>query len=235
MKANIIASAFVRNIAVCPVTRNHPTRVSEAVFRKICLRYQDADDGYCKDICKGQRMPQGLTFIAEGTIEQEMKMKKPVLGKCYLCGARKNVRDVQGQGCCATCEFVWRAANIKPDLVADALVKAQGEEWINRQLPPCPEAGGGIPANVERELVELRVELENMRSDLALARADRDRLQDLLDDAVTEMDAITFTQPVIGKVGQVVTRDSAVLDLALDVIAGQVSGIDVERLRALRL
>jgi hypothetical protein len=53
-------------------------------------------------------------------------------GECEICGEKKKIRSVRNKNACATCEHIWRAANVAPDLVLKTLTEAKGEDYLRR-------------------------------------------------------------------------------------------------------
>jgi hypothetical protein len=65
-------------------------------------------------------------------------------GECEICGEKKKIRSVRNKNACATCEHIWRAANVNPDLVLRTLIDVKGNHYVAGEAgvePPVTDAG----------------------------------------------------------------------------------------------
>jgi len=83
---------------------------------------------------------------------------------------------------------------------------------------------------LKQENNRLREQLEEYSITFEATGKEITTLREQLEEATIELDATEYTS----QLGQVVSRDSAILDLAIEAMEGKVSGIDAARLRALR-
>lgn len=160
----------------CPVTGNAPTRMLESSFRRLCALQQEAEHGYCPDVCRGGLLPPGLVFIELENFTEEgnsMAGPKVSVGKCDLCGEKKHVRFVREKSCCGTCEGIWRNALNSPELVIDALRKGQGQDWLDTK---CSNQVINVSA-AEKVLDDLRQTEEKLRKLEDARRLEKDELQ----------------------------------------------------------
>ena len=72
----------------------------------------------------------------------------------------------------------------------------------------------------------------NLAAEVSFLKQEKDRLQELLDDAIAELDA----QALTAKTPQTTdpARAGVLLDIVMDAMAGKITGLDVGRLQALR-
>jgi hypothetical protein len=118
----------------CPVTGGCPTRMLETRFRVLCAKNREDEESFCYITCRGESLPAGLEFITIETIEEE-NMGIIKNGDCQICGKKANLRNCLGKTLCASCDFVWRSINAKPESVLEALREKMGNEWIRYRLP----------------------------------------------------------------------------------------------------
>jgi len=337
----------------CPVTGGRATRMTQDSFRRLCHQRRNNDSAVCA-LCGGKVVPDGVEFIAlpelmsgaDNNKESDMGM----YGECEMCGEKKKIRSIREKMCCATCEHIWRAANVQPEAMLRAIKEAKGEGWMATQLPmPNPEpvefsdepqlssgdilidriitthqlaSGTDIAAFVDNLVAEVekasrdntarREELINTKRRLdaversltaamedtttaqrrlhaaeqivetvrgqvdaaedesiieAVQRLQRDRQKAIdiwfettgilgadvvhcdslptiargmvgelhrLMQQVTAMESISAGEVITGELSEIGGRDAVLLDLALDVLAGKIAGLDAERINALR-
>jgi hypothetical protein len=248
----------------CPVTCNLPTRMPKEIFTRLCNTNRNSDDeNYCNQVCRGKRLPDGLSFIETITFineDQAMPQYKP--GKCSLCGKQKNVITILNKSTCSTCSPVQTAARNVPELLIKALLEEQRQEWVDQHFVTEFQQSAAMSesiATLRAELVAIKDRNFQFHTKLADALGLSDAYDvDVILDAVSylrgqveeqqqnitglkvalenerlkaeEQAATTYTS----EIGQVVTRDSCLLDIALAVLDGNVTGLDANRLRALR-
>ena len=308
----------------CPVTRGQPTRLTDPTWRRMCQALRDPGNLACSQCHEGDNPPAELTIVTADQLTTTTTNKEndmSMYGECEICGEKKKIRSVRNKNACATCEHIWRAANVAPDLVLKTLAEVKGEDYLRRaggaenpdQAEPQQHPSDAI---IERIITTHRLEsgtdiadfVENLVGDVAYLKARLDatkqviatiRAQLDLDDEQSILEAVAKLQrerqdatdiclETLGIINPVFSaavnlppaaremmkenhqlrqqvadlegiidgddfiasdlatmagtippttatpRAAILLDLALDVIAGKVSGLDAERIAALR-
>ena len=326
----------------CPVTRGQPTRLTDPTWRRMCQALRDPGNLACSQCHEGDNPPAELTIVTADqlTITTNKENDMSMYGECEICGEKKKIRSVRNKNACATCEHIWRAANVQPDLVLRTLIDVKGNEYVAGAAgvePPVTDAGlaGELMAQILEKyglddptalpdfIKNLHSEsnlLTFFKSELSLKEGEDviDRIQELKDAAnnaarrahaaeqaiatirdqldldgdesileavaglrrewqhavklctetlamlgadagtnlnnlpqlaaelfasndrrrhhISDLEAIVDGDQIQPTNGEIVlyTRTATLLDLALDVIAGRVSGLDAERIAALR-
>lgn len=246
-----IASQLQRAVPGCPITRGLPTRMTRSGFKRLCERHRDQPDGYCKEVCRGERIPAELEFIDIPQGGEDMGSTKYTNGKCRVCGEIKSVKNsASGAQVCSNCDGLWRQVNNRPEKVLEALLEKMGAAWVQERVPadwvqpvpttePSPVDQGELEALREtlgdlqvsyEELVEMngrqRRELESLGRQRDYLTEQLAHLQDLRDSRVPV--ATATDQPADP------TRDSILLNLAIGMLDGSVTGVDVDSLKTLR-
>lgn len=72
----------------------------------------------------------------------------------------------------------------------------------------------------------------NLAAEVSFLKQEKDRLQELLDDAIAELDALSLTAKTPQPTDP--ARAGVLLDIVMDAMAGKITGLDVGRLQALR-
>jgi hypothetical protein len=241
---------------LCPICNGNPTRVSAASLAKLCQRYK----GSCSSCatCTPESLPEELTIIDQ-PLEESMGERKTVYQACELCGDMKNTKTNNGKMVCCNCEPVWRMVNHNPDNVFGMLSNKHGFSWFLGKLP----AGGELLQENEEWAKESDVdakEIISLRESLAVAELARDTLAHQLncsrEDLTVAYERIQELQGELHTAREAYksllsgydaakasscnlscknpTRDTAVLNIALQVIAGEITGISAADLAALR-
>lgn len=186
-------------LASCPITCGQPTRMTEASFRRLCLRHQEDEKSFCFTVCKGGILPAELTFIE---ISQEMIMATSALGICTICGQKKNVKTVRGDRCCSNCSPLYHAVHGKPELLLQLLLQVRGVDWLAEHLPKPEPTATEMPiveglihsvediAAMREENDKLREELEKLRREIADAEKLVDEFRQNLAEAESLADMV---------------------------------------------
>lgn len=170
----------------CPLTRGLPTWMIEAKFRELCAARREDKESHCYLACRGESLPDGLEFITVEILKEETMGAIIKNADCGICGKKANLRNCLGKTLCASCDFVWRSINAKPESVLEALKEKMGDQWIQYRLPvdvsekqtPPPE-GEALVYSAE-DLAALHQENVKLREDLAIASSGIDALKQQL-------------------------------------------------------
>lgn len=237
-------------VASCPISHGLPTSMLRASFARMCARHQQDEETYCADVCRGKILPRNLTFIETSDIAKiinhqkgEHAMTSRKSGICELCKEDKNTSSCYGRKVCSTCAFTIRDAKLRPELVIGEIRNV----WGDKYFPQAVSTGSSILAEElatrDRTIVDLTREVQLRDEQLEQAEASYNGCVDSLSFAnarIEELDEkLASMEPLQISGYQELTcdpasRHTALLDLAIDVIAGKVLGIDAERLSALR-
>jgi len=225
----------------CPVTSNLSTIMPENIFRKICKMHQEKERAsYCNRVCHGKLLPEGLIF-AENKKRIGDDMTTYVDGTCQICGLKKSIKKCLDKMACSSCDFIYRSVRNNAERVLELLVETKGKTWVALAAGFEP----GEKTGDESKKVEMLEQAVTALQD-SLAGADvlavgyredldeKDREIKLLQESLEAARDLPVHSYLTIDTGAGASRDSAVLDLALDILAGKIQGVDVERLQALR-
>lgn len=233
--------------AYCPATGNQPTSMSIDGFSRICFGHQEREAAsYCNRVCLGYCLPAGLTFKEIQNYGDEMTTYTD--GTCEVCGAKKSIKKCLDKMACSSCDFVYRAVRNKPEMVLELLVASKGRTWvaISIDMPEKQDVELEREEKLHKEKVkELNLQIELLEKRLEDEAEQFEAQVNINNELTRENENLRAAVIAAGEYPEVkfspknggiaaTGRDSAVLDLALDVIAGKVHGLDVERLQALR-
>ena len=247
-----LGSFASRAVPGCSITRGCQTRMTRRGFAQLCERYRDQQDGYCKEVCRGERPPAELEFIEiEKHMEENMGTIKYAQGTCQLCGKSANLKKCLGKEVCSGCDFIWRAINGKPEMVFTALIEKMGTAWAQERLPGdwvSPVLVAEQPPVDQDTLKALRDTLAELQASYAeLAEMNAGQRQELTslaqqrDDLTNRLVEIYEMNEKLETGASAATgnkaesnRDTVLLDLALGLLDGTVTGVDVTSLKTLR-
>ena len=138
----------------CPVTRGQPTRLTDPTWRRMCQALRDPGNLACSQCHEGDNPPAELTIVTADQLTTTTTNKEndmSMYGECEICGEKKKIRSVRNKNACATCEHIWRAANVNPDLVLKTLAEAKGDDYLFAHAPvpqldeaPPPQSASDI-------------------------------------------------------------------------------------------
>ena len=192
------ATAYRLRSPHCPVTGGRATRMTVETYRKMCLARRAPDNWACVQCHGGQSPPAELELVAADQLNQSTIKENDMsmYGECEICGEKKKVRSVRNKNSCATCEHIWRASNVQPDLVLKTLASAKGDDYLRRAvgvMPPPEPAGTSDTiavlarirtthqlepeADIEAFVTNLAEELEAANSTVVDVREDRINVQ----------------------------------------------------------
>lgn len=263
--AKEIPTKLSRAVPVCPVTSGQKTRMTMAGFERLCKKHRNQPDGYCKQGCRGDVLPDELEIITIDQIAEENMANQWKEWACEVCGEKKQIRKNNGKMACSTCEAIWREVNMRPERVLTLLLDKVEVKWLEDKLVAygyTAAAAADSEYEMLREMLSKQVdevaalaaENERLLKDMSelgkMAEACGDALKNQLNCCCEELseayEKIREMQESVEAVtaekhsdvrclsGVVTSRDSIVLDLALQVIAGDVKGLSVASLQALR-
>jgi hypothetical protein len=131
----------------CPVTRGQPTRLTDPTWRRMCQALRDPGNLACSQCHEGDNPPAELTIVTADQLTTTTTNKEndmSMYGECEICGEKKKIRSVRNKNACATCEHIWRAANVNPDLVLKTLTEAKGEDYLRQEVWPSPKSADQV-------------------------------------------------------------------------------------------
>lgn len=257
-----ITTKLSRAVRVCPVTYGQKTRMTLAGFERLCDKHRNQPDGYCKQDCRGEVLPAELEIITIDQVAEEGMSIQWKEGVCEACGDKKQIRKNNGKMACATCEPIWREVNLRPERVLTLLLEKMEVKWLEDKLAAygytaAAEADSEYEMLREMlskqvdEVAALSAENERLLKDMSergkVAESCGENLKNQLNccrdeltvayEKIREMQATIDAAPACNLCedrDHTTSRDSIVLDLALQVLAGDVKGLSVTALQALR-
>jgi len=254
----------LRSVPYCPISGNQPTRMTKASFLARCAREQARDPysyslaQYCGE-CRGQKVPAEISFIELEELKGGVMQRPPTneasytpiaaglraakVEKCQSCGGeKKQLRPASGIRACPSCSVIINAAKNRPEMVLAQLERLG-------KLPPVDtvatcEHCSSLLENIKL-LDKVRMDLEdalgiaerNLEAAMRDLRAEREISGQLAAQVDELKDAFLHDRaPLVkGDLEQTAPgRDSLLLDLALDILDGKVTGLDAGRLSAMR-
>ena len=209
-------SVFEQHGLSCPVTLGKRTAMSEEAWLKVCTGARNPGQAFrgghppaplkiC-GLCKGKHRPKELEII-------EM-----VKVNCESCGEEKNTSKNRGKMMCTSCAALYSAAanrpvlvlqilrELKPELLDERLSVQDNVSELEKQLHHAQE----LASMAEEKVGELELKLE--------------AIQKSRDEEKEEVSNNKHNN----------SNDSALLDLALDALKGEITGLKPERIEALR-
>lgn len=236
----------------CPLTLGRRTTMSETAWLKACavaLKPRPAFSGgrppappkIC-GLCKGEHRPNELEIIE-------------MANTCDACGEIKALKANRGKQICSTCTALYAAAahrpelmlqvlrELKPELLDERLPAQDNVSELERQLYHAQERVtlaeeqkqemlNSIRAALQCEDKEYDHDLVAVAERRMLMLAKLEQLYNQADDQVQRMQC-EYTE-LLEKKTKPHSADSALLDLALDALKGEITGLKAERIEALR-
>lgn len=161
---------------------------------------------------------------------------------CDACGEKKTLSNNRGKKVCSSCAALYGAANNRPELVLQILRELK-PELLDERLPEqdnvseleqqlyrsreyAHEMEGKLMAAEDRIDALLANNLRATKEEWANDEDEADALREELEDERRQLCEVTGGKHSI--------HDSALLDLALDVLKGEITGLKPERIEALR-
>lgn len=205
------------------------------------------------DVCRGAVLPEHITIIELTKEQKELAMGtvKREPGFCELCGKGGNMANQYGKAVCASCQIVRIAAKNRPEVVIAAL-----EEF---EALPLPVQVGEDAKEVWMALEELQRKYSAAEEEMFELRkqhtAALEELQGKHNEAVARLEEVNdqYNQSIDDRVAleeqlmAIRQRTECTLDSRPDpklvdlawklvegVVAGTVTGIDIEDIRVLR-
>ncbi len=244
-----------KTVKYCPVTGNQPLKCTRRGFIESCKKFQansaakkfqrNAAGGtkpfnnYCLT-CAGT-IPDNVTFIDitqeergnKGSNPGKNKKEKPVgsakrvQGTCHSCGGDKKVSVHFGKMVCSSCMPIRIGAKNYPELTVAALREfgnipemeklSQPDDGLSEQL----QSANVLISEKDREIATLNKTIEEHKEELRVLTAPSSFLE-YASEAVTMDDSSkTILNNIIWK-------------LAEGLMQGDISGVEVEDIRALR-
>ena len=157
-------------------------------------------------LCAGKHRPKELEII---------EMAK---GNCEACGEEKTLSSNRGKKICSSCTALYGAAANRPELVLQILRELK-PELLDERLPEQDNV-----SELEQQLhhaQELASMAEEKVGELELKL---EAIQKSRDEEKEEVNNNKHNN----------SNDSALLDLALDALKGEITGLKPERIEALR-
>ena len=161
---------------------------------------------------------------------------------CDACGEKKTLSNNRGKKVCSSCAALYGAANNRPELVLQILRELK-PELLDERLPEqdnvseleqqlyrsreyAHEMEGKLMAAEDRIDALLANNLRATKEEWANDEDEADALREELEDARRQLREVTG--------GKYSIHDSALLDLALDALKGEITGLKAEQIEALR-
>jgi len=193
-----------------------------------------------------------------------MASSKKFLGKCDSCGGDKVLSKHYGKSVCSSCLAFRTGCKSHPDWVVAALEEFGNLPVVaGSQVPPGNEKQAEIIETVKKilkvqanedvletatrrmlvlaQLEESYLQEAKALSDAEIARDEaREAMAELINENMTLKEQLRQAadelrkNPPIDAHANHNSIDSALLDIALDIMAGNITGIDVDGLRRLR-
>ena len=212
----------------CPVTHGLATRLSRDGFASACdakrTRGEESWQGdgmlffkIC-ELCDGNHQPKELEII-------DMP-KKIGTGNCGYCGKEGvELRNGYNTSLCASCYTIHSHANQRAPLVLDVLTRLHGREYLAQYL--------GEPVPPQDNCAELEQALLLSQSELATEQARVDSLREELKELRSQAGQVS-TATIREVASEGCALAPALLDLALGVIKGEITGLRADQIEALR-
>ena len=216
------------SVKVCPITMGNPTSMTEQSFRAMCAKlnrerklkpghnYSQYEttiyDGHCKKC--GGKFPPELTII---NIE-DYKMTND-FGTCEIC-LRKEVKIGKNNGkkCCSTCAAMRSYINQRPEMAL-----AMMQELAPQVLAATPAVDISAKDEAIHDLNEEINDLKGLVLRLEMENAQIPNLEEQVKMLRADRPATTTS-----------IKDTALLDIAIGMLSGEVSGLHVDKLIELR-
>lgn len=237
------------SVKVCPITMGNPTSMTEQSFRAMCAKlnrerklkpghnYSQYEttiyDGHCKKC--GGKFPPELTII---NIE-DYKMTND-FGTCEIC-LRKEVKIGKNNGkkCCSTCAAMRSYINQRPEMAL-----AMMQELAPQVLAATPavdiSAKDEAIHDLNEEIDLLLVSIQRLEQDAVRDKKDINDLKGLVLRLEMENAQIPNLEEQVKmlRADRPATttsiKDTALLDIAIGMLSGEVSGLHVDKLIELR-
>lgn len=250
---NTVAVPWDYRLRICPITCGLPTAMGEDSFQTMCSIHQQKAASqrrqvqnskaifFCHDHCRGTTPPVELTI--KKTEEKTMPSKKTI-GRCQLCDKEANVTTIHEHWACATCASVLGHVHVRPQLVADLLRKVHGDEYQPAPLMDEKEIRAQALLMSSKTVTDLQGRLDAMAIDSAetIAQlrcqisASNEENAKLREEVANMHGSLLLSREFPPIAAETVhdPRATALLDIALGLLDGSVTGITPETIKELR-
>ena len=255
---------FEQHRLSCPVTLGKHTAMSEEAWLKVCTGARNPRPAFrgvhppaplkiC-GLCKGKHRPKELEIIemAKGNCESygEEKNTNKNRGKmmCTSCAALYSaaanrpglVRELKPELLDERLQVQDNVRELKPELLDERLPVQDNVRELKKQLHEAQKRAALAEEQKQEMLDSLRAALQEYDHDLVAVAERRmpmlaklEQLYNQADDQVQRMQC-EYTELLEKKTKVNGNADSALLDLALDALKGEITGLKPERIEALR-
>lgn len=227
-------SIFTDHGLNCPVTHGLATRMRRESFAAACdaKRTQGEPSGISDGVlffricqkCNGNHQPEELEII-------EMPRKKGA-GACDCCGNNSvDLRRGYEQDLCPTCYTIHSHAKNRGHLVLDTISKLHGRAYLEEYLGEAALPQQDNCSELEHALLLSQQELEKAREEVDELRRELEQHKECLTRAES---AIEYYERELELSDECLHLTPVLLDIALDVIRGKITGLSANQIERLR-